>query len=382
MGFKGTRSQSVGKQINSWRNRDAFGRQEVDNTRLDSVWEQNKFTPLSFEATGGDQSPEAGLAPGNGYKYHVFDSPGTLAVTSGTDSSGKTCEVLVLGGGGGGGEGWYCGGGGGGGLALHPALPVASGDHTIVVGEGGAANTGDGEHSVFGAPATGPFPTVCLIAIGGGHGGPRDASSEIGGCGGGTGLPHTTHPVPGPVSPFPSVLGVQTSTTYAPYANNPTAGGGQLAVPAISVSYGHGCPGAIPAYGSGGGGTGPMDPTYPVGDPGGIGGRANPGPTGPPAFSGGHGLRCPGFEYPLVGLSPLDPLSPTNNQYGGGGGGAGFSAPKPFLGGYGGGGKGDQGPGAQTAGTNKLGGGGGGAYGDGVAGKAGGDGIVIIRYLA
>ena len=125
MGFKGTRSQSVGKQINSWRNRDAFGRQEVDNTRLDSVWEQNKFTPLSFEATGGDQSPEAGLAPGNGYKYHVFDSPGTLAVTSGTDSSGKTCEVLVLGGGGGGGEGWYGGGGGGGGLALHPALPVA-----------------------------------------------------------------------------------------------------------------------------------------------------------------------------------------------------------------------------------------------------------------
>ena len=72
MGFKGTRSQSVGKQINSWRNRDAFGRQEVDNTRLDSVWEQNKYATIPFAATGGDQSPEAGLAPGNGYKLSLI----------------------------------------------------------------------------------------------------------------------------------------------------------------------------------------------------------------------------------------------------------------------------------------------------------------------
>lgn len=380
MGFKGTRSQSVGKQLNSWRNRDAFGRQEVDATRLDSAWEQNKYTPVTFTATGGDQTPEAGLAPGNGYKYHIFDSPGTFVVEFGTPDSGENCEVLVLGGGGGGGEGWYGGGGGGGGLVLHPSLPVQAATHQVIVGEGGAANTGDGEHSVFGAPATGPFPTDCLVAIGGGHGGPRDATAEIGGCGGGTGLPHATHPVPGPVNPFPATLGVQTSTTYAPYANNPTAGGGQIAVPAISVTYGHGCPGASPSYGSGGGGTGPISPEHGIGDPDGVGGRANPGPNPGPRSSGGNGLRCPGFEYPLVGLSPFDPLSPTNNQYGGGGGGAGFSAPKPYLGGYGGGGKGDQGPGAHTAGTNKLGGGGGGAYSDGTAGKAGGDGIVIIRY--
>ena len=42
------------------------------------------------KATGGNVSA---LAPGNGYKYHTFTSPGTFTV-----SSLLTIEVLVVGG--------------------------------------------------------------------------------------------------------------------------------------------------------------------------------------------------------------------------------------------------------------------------------------------
>ena len=48
---------------------------------------------VSFSATGGNVSA---LAPGNGYIYHTFTSPGTFTVNSGT----KDIEYLVVGGGG------------------------------------------------------------------------------------------------------------------------------------------------------------------------------------------------------------------------------------------------------------------------------------------
>ena len=67
---------------------------------------------LGFSATGGNVSA---LAPGNGYKYHTFTSPGTFSVASGNGS----VEILVVGGGGGGGL-CHGGGGGAGGLVFHP----------------------------------------------------------------------------------------------------------------------------------------------------------------------------------------------------------------------------------------------------------------------
>ena len=61
--------------------------------------------PGPLTATGGDVS--AGVAPGNGYKYHVWTSPGTFVVSDGT----ADIEVLVVGGGGG--AAWDASGGGG-----------------------------------------------------------------------------------------------------------------------------------------------------------------------------------------------------------------------------------------------------------------------------
>lgn len=61
----------------------------------------------AFLASGGNISD--GVAPGNGYLYHVFTTPGTFIVTG----SG-VCEYVVVGGGGGGGNEDAGGGGGAG----------------------------------------------------------------------------------------------------------------------------------------------------------------------------------------------------------------------------------------------------------------------------
>ncbi len=59
-------------------------------------------------ATGGTVTA-AGIAPGNGYRYHVFTAPGTFTVTA-----PGNVEYLVIAGGGGGGVGAGGGGGAGG----------------------------------------------------------------------------------------------------------------------------------------------------------------------------------------------------------------------------------------------------------------------------
>ena len=63
------------------------------------------------EATGGTTTSE-GIAPGNGYRYHVFTAPGTFTLVSGADIN---IEYLVVAGGGSGGDG-HGGGGGAGGM--------------------------------------------------------------------------------------------------------------------------------------------------------------------------------------------------------------------------------------------------------------------------
>ena len=106
---------------------------------------------------------------------------------------------------------------------------------------------------------------------------------------------------------------------------------------------------------------------------------------------GGPGQPFSGFEYPIVGLTPIAPkaLSPTNNHYGGGGGGWGYATqPQRPVGGGGLGGKQDASPAPVLAGDpaalsmkglDGLGGGAGASYY--VNGSTqGGDGIVIIRY--
>ena len=66
--------------------------------------------PIS--ASGGTTT-SAGIIPGNGYRYHVFTTSGSLVVASGADN----IEYLVVGGGGQ--AGGYYGGGAGGGCLLY-----------------------------------------------------------------------------------------------------------------------------------------------------------------------------------------------------------------------------------------------------------------------
>jgi hypothetical protein len=82
-------------------------------------------------------------------------------------------------------------------------------------------------------------------------------------------------------------------------------------------------------------------------------------------------------------MSPYTPIanSPTNNQYGAGGGGWGYSTQNSGLRPQGGGGRGGNGvPSPQSDGLDGLGGGGGNSYYD-AGTNAGGDGVVIVRYL-
>ena len=98
--------------------------------------------------------------------------------------------------------------------------------------------------------------------------------------------------------------------------------------------------------------------------------------------SGGPGQPFSGFEYPIVGLSPLTPQanSPTNNHYGAGGGGWGYSVQNGGLRPTGGGGRGGTPtPSPDQLGLDGVGGGAGNSYYTASPNK-GGDGIVIVRY--
>ena len=104
--------------------------------------EQGKWV-APVAASGGNIDA---TAPGNGYKYHVYTSPGTFVV-----SSGGSVDALVVGGGGAGGR-QHGGGGGGGSVAYWESMPV-NGPQTypVFVGEGGA-NPWPGGSDVPGNP--------------------------------------------------------------------------------------------------------------------------------------------------------------------------------------------------------------------------------------
>ena len=106
-------------------------------------------------ATGGTVT-----TPGDGYKYHTFNTSDDLVVTTGGD-----VEYLVVAGGGGGQTGGYNGGGGGGaGGVLSGSLAISSATHPVTVGAGGAADT-NGSDSSFGTIATGTGGGVCRLMV-------------------------------------------------------------------------------------------------------------------------------------------------------------------------------------------------------------------------
>ena len=273
-------------------------------------------SPGVFGVTGGNVSA---LAPGNGYKYHTFTSPGSLTVNAAPVSF--VIQIFLIGGGGGGGTngaaGAGQGGGGAGGLVHAINVPITSGIYPVTVGSGGptGANGGDSTfHTFFTAKGGGGSSNA---SNGGGAG-------LNGGCGGGAGARSTPGSATQPTTPqaFPTVLNV---------GFNGGAGDGNDEA-------------------GGGGGTNAA---------GVLGG------------DGGAGRLMPDFTGPLIGV----PTLPGN--YGGGGGGGGATG---GAGGVYGGGNGAPPPGA--AGLPNTGGGGGGSGRFNESAQPGGSGIVIVRYLA
>jgi len=129
---------------------------------------------IGLEASGGAVN---GQAPGDGYKYHVFNGNGTFTVNS--VSGGGTLEVILVGGGGGGRPGGDSAGGGGGagGLVYRHSIPVSAGD-SFPISIGGGGNTGPGDDT------TG----FSLTAKGGGRGSGRYGNApEVGAHDGGSG---------------------------------------------------------------------------------------------------------------------------------------------------------------------------------------------------
>ena len=352
------------------------------------------FVEASSESTTGDDPPI--LEPGNGYKYHVFKSPGTFTVTTG----GKI-YYTVIGGGGGGASGessYSTHGGGGGGAGAYKAgiLHAEANTYPVDVGAGGVGGSRDpktseewiwaanGEDSKISNPTT-----SIVIAIGGGYGGvhirppnsnPEGRAANPGGCGGGG---------RGKVHP-----------EGADYFN--VAGTASLSSSPTEILRGY--PGGDGAGGSGGGG-------------GGIGGAGDDGyfngytseafPRSSTVYGGGDGGigRAFGVINEDYDSLPSDYGSPGNSNvrrfFGGGGGGGARRAPQPTsfpinpnggigIHGGGDGGNGVEGPPLGDPGDHGIantGGGGGAGSGGSNAwqtpdnyGGNGGSGIVIISY--
>jgi hypothetical protein len=269
------------------------------------------------KATGGIISSDAN------YWYHTFTASGTF-----TPTQSITADCLVVAGGGAG--GWTVGGGGGaGGIFYATNQSLSATNYEVTVGAGGAPTSADnaganGNNSQFGS---------LTLAVGGGGGGAYGSGQnpgKNGGSGGGSGTDQVG---------ASGGSSTQTSTGGTGYGN---VGGATI---------------NATQRGGGGGGAGAAGATATGGGAGGAG-------------AGGNGLNTWSSW-----------INNANGGYLAGGGGGGGGTPAG-AGGLGGGGTGGTvSTDNATAGTaNTGGGGGGGGNGGAMPGKAGGSGIVIVRY--
>jgi len=134
------------------------------------------------DASGGNEV-DVYSKSGKNYRYHRFTSSGSLTVNN---NCSPFQYLIVAGGGGGGNRGHASGGGGAGGLLYNSSATFgATGNFSVTVGAGGAAQA-SGSNSVLSGPGI-----TTLTAIGGGRGG-NGAQEDVsygaaGGSGGGTG---------------------------------------------------------------------------------------------------------------------------------------------------------------------------------------------------
>ena len=310
--------------------------------------------PQFVAASGGTETTSGD------FKIHKFTGPGTFTVSNAGNAAGSnTLDYLVVAGGGGG-ENTNGAGGGAGGYRFSngtasgsycagpsplgaSGITVSATAIPITVGAGGTAGTPSPPAGGAGSDST--FSTI--TSAGGGGGGQARPGNRCGGSG--AGGPHGT------------------------------TGG----------------PPAIPTVGSGN--TPPVSPSQ--GFPGGTGIDNKAGPSG--SKRGGSGGGATAIGGSMSGVNTVNPsaeraggaggtscISASPVARGGGGGGGSESSPGTGAfavnaGGVGGGGSGGRDPGGTqaTAGTANTGGGGGGG-GDlsPTEGKAGGSGVVILRY--
>ena len=285
------------------------------------------------------------------YKVHTFTGPGTFTVTCvGNAAGSNTVDYMVVAGGGGGGGRDHGGGGGAGGFressgaasgcytasplgACVSALPVSATTYPITVGGGGAGfRDGCASPNAYGQGTSGSnsvFSTITSTGGGGGSAGPADGLP--GGSGGG-----------GDDTNTPATIGAGNTPPVSPPQGNPGTVSGYSA----------------PHYGMG------------------AGGGATTSGTAGTSSAGGQG-----------GNGATTSISGSPTTYAGGGGGSTYQGGTLGAGGPGGGGNGTIGGPAPnqangTAGTANTGGGGGGGERcvPDPGGKAGGSGIVIIRY--
>jgi hypothetical protein len=279
-------------------------------------------TGTGSKATGGT------VTTSGGYTIHTFYSSGIF-----TPAANLTADYLVVAGGGGGGGIYYGGGGGAGGLrstvtatggggTLETALSLTSGTgYSVIVGAGGNGGTSSGDGSK----------------------GTNSSFSSIISTGGGLGR---------------------------------TEGGG---LAGVGGSGAGGCPSATVGYRAGGAGT--TNQGYAGGSAAGDGATFGGGGGGGAGGVGGNNAATVGGNG---GIGVATTISGTSTYYAGGAGGQSYFGPVG-AGGKGGGGqgaKGSAGVQATEGAANTGGGGGGGSHtaGSNTNGRAGGSGIVIIRY--
>ena len=330
LGRYGAAGSGVGAMAGTWRN----NTQAINTIQVLPTSSFAAGTTLSLygiaaqpiaaaKATGGSITYAA-----DGYTYHAFTSSGTF-----TPSSNLVADILVLAGGGGGGAG-VGGGGGAGGIVSYTGQSLSNGTgYSTIIGSGGAGFNGSGGIGTQGGSST--FGSLSS-AIGGGYG--AYTSTPTGGNGGSGGG------------------GADATGT----GGSSTSGQGN-----------NGGNNTIGTTGAGGGGAGGTGFSATVGTSGGNGGN------------GGVGTNAYVQWLNATGLG-------VNGYIAGGGGGGGHSTSSTLnsggTGGLGGGGTGGNysnstsARAVPTVGQANTGSGGGGDGWFAQAGKAGGSGLIIVRY--
>jgi hypothetical protein len=318
---------------------------EAGNTNPQTFAAGTTATLYGILAEGVSPAPKAtggAIYSDSTYYYHVFGASGTF-----TPSQSLTADYLVVAGGGGSGA-TTGGGGGAGGFYSTTSASLTAQAYTVTVGGGGAGGTNNGSSGAAGTQGSATsFNSISRTGGGGGSTSPNipTYAATTGGSGGGGSRSGSSQPgAAGNAGGYTPVEG------YAG-GNNYSAGG---------------------VYGTGGGG-----------------GAGGVGQAGSATYDGAGGVGATSsLITAVVNATGVGQLVGSTGYIAGGGGGAnGDSAsltPTGAPGGYGGGGNGGSDGGSTIAQAGKKntgsGAGGSGYIGGYLSGKAGGSGVVIVRY--